>query len=328
MTNHPLHKWIPYRWISKNPQNCDWIFMGDTPITKPFFRESIGDFFQNTDPRNKHHLRSSSSLRCLPDWAEGLDAVAPSVIIFHVSRCGSTLACQLLATVERHIVLSEVPLFDDLLRHQHLIDAPLNDLLPAAIRLYGQKRTGKETHLFIKTDSWDIFFRKELRALYPETPFVLLYRRPDEVVRSQRKMKGTHAVPGLLDPAFFGFRPDEIFNKSPDEYVADVLEVYYSHFLDTILSDDHSYLINYQEGPLELVTRIAALAGTTFTSDEFAIVRERARFHSKYPGEVFAEPQIDADYPGYLEPAFRLYRELENHRLKQKTGKDDPTGVK
>jgi hypothetical protein len=50
----------------------------------------------------------------------------------------------------------------------------------------------------VKTDCWHLFHAAELRAWYPESPFVLLYRRPEAVLRSHRRQRGRHMVPGLL----------------------------------------------------------------------------------------------------------------------------------
>src|SRR5690606_34626620 len=123
-----------------------------------------------------------------------LPAVAPTAFIFHVSRCGSTLLSQLLDLDEANIVLSEVPLLDQLLRLPETFPgisrAQQETALQATIRLLGQKRTGHEKQLFIKLDSWHVFFAATLRKQYPSVPFILLYRAPDEVFESHRRHRG------------------------------------------------------------------------------------------------------------------------------------------
>src|SRR6202000_668743 len=85
----------------------------------------------------------------------------------------------------------------------------INNLFTAALRFYGQDRniTGREsdskTHLIIKADSWHRFFYDQLRRLYPDVPFVMIYRKPNEVFRSHRKQPGLHSVPGLIEPQLF-----------------------------------------------------------------------------------------------------------------------------
>ena len=91
------------------------------------------------------------------------------------------------------IVLSEVPVLDEWLRSSL---AERDPLFAATLRLLGQRRFGNEHALFVKTDCWHIFFADRLRRLYPETPFILLYRSPEAVLVSHRKIRGTQMVQG------------------------------------------------------------------------------------------------------------------------------------
>src|SRR6185436_3979913 len=148
--------------------------------------------------------------------------VAPTAFIFHISRCGSTLISQLLSLQSSNIVLSEVPFFDELLMWGYK-----NNCMPAALphlrsafEIIAAKRNENDSKLFIKTDCWHIHFYKQLRELYPQTAFILLYRRPDEVIRSHQKNKGRHVIPGLIEPGIFGFDKNAIGNFGLDEYMA------------------------------------------------------------------------------------------------------------
>src|SRR6202012_5996296 len=118
------------------------------------------------------------------------------------SRCGSTLITQLLGLDPNHVTLSEVPFIDELLRARGLPD--ISAAVKAALVCYGQNRTGVEQRLFVKTDSWHLSFYRELREWFPGIPVVLLYRSPDEVLYSQRKRRGIHAVPGIIASDLLG----------------------------------------------------------------------------------------------------------------------------
>jgi hypothetical protein len=77
-----------------------------------------------------------------------LDAVAPSAFIFHVSRCGSTLLCQMLASLPECIVISEAPMLDACLRqtpHDMPREAQIT-LLRQMVRALGQRRSPLERH--------------------------------------------------------------------------------------------------------------------------------------------------------------------------------------
>jgi hypothetical protein len=312
-----LRNWIPYKLTTDGGRDiCRWLYLGDKAFTEPFFDETISA--RQKLPENSAWLKVVSSLDILPHWAAELEAVPPTAIIFHVSRCGSTLVSQLLSQQAGNIVLSEVPFLDALLRQGKKQDAMAGylPLLRAAVSLYGAKRLADQRYLFIKTDSWHIQFYQELRQLYPDTPFVLLYRRPDEVLYSQQKNRGMHAVPGVVEPDIFGFGADALLHTDLDLYMAKVLTVYFQRFAAVLAADGNTLAVNYQEGILPIVQKIAAFTGMPISDTEREGMEERTGFHAKFPGQVFAEPGREVPPPAYLDAAFYWYNQVEELRLK------------
>jgi hypothetical protein len=311
-----IKDWIPYKFVTVNDAVCcRWLYLGDTPFTAPFFDETISKC--RSLPENSKLISSLSSPAVLPGWAAQTEAVTPTAIIFHISRCGSTLISQLLALQPANIVLSEVPFFDELLRMDKKEESGDSlHLLKAAVKLYGAKRNGEECSLFVKADSWHIHFYKELRQLYPDAPFILLYRKPDEVLRSQQKNRGMQAVPGVLEPEIFGFDREEITRLSLDEYMARVIESYLLAFTEILAADQLAIPVNYNEGAVAIVLKIAAATGIAISNNEMEAMEQRAGFHAKYPGQVFAEPAMQQPVPAYLKKAFELYRQVEEIRTK------------
>ncbi|PAV93766.1 hypothetical protein WR25_26873 [Diploscapter pachys] len=61
-------------------------------------------------------MRRDTDVSALLDWHARSPGLTPSALVFHASRCGSTLIAQLLASQARNIVLSEPPPLDNLLR--------------------------------------------------------------------------------------------------------------------------------------------------------------------------------------------------------------------
>jgi hypothetical protein len=311
-----IKNWIPCKLVTVNDTLCcKWLFVGDAPFTAPFFDETISAC--RSLPENSRMRSSISSTAVLPQWAPEISAVSPKAIIFHISRCGSTLVSQLLALQQANIVLSEVPFFDELLRLG--IKDNKEDtiaLLKAAVQLYGAKRNKKSENLFIKADSWHVHFYAQLRQLYPNIPFVLLYRKPDEVIRSQQKNRGMQAVPGVLEPEIFGFDKDEILQLSLDEYMAKVIESYLQAFAEILSQDKLAIPVNYNEGAVAIVNKIATATGILISEEEMTAMQQRAGFHAKYPGQVFAEPAMQQPVPPYLKKAFELYTQVEQIRTK------------
>lgn len=310
-----LNNWIPFRLAEENGQAvCRWLYTADIAFTDPFFNDTIVRC--KSHAYNSRHFRSSSSPDILSEWAEQANSIAPTAMIFHISRCGSTLISQLLGLQPANIVLSEVPFIDELLR-KGFSENKMNETLPlvkAAMALYGTRRTDAQQQLFIKTDSWHIHFYKQLRELYPQVPFILLYRRPDEVIRSQQKIRGMQAVQGVLDPAIFGFDKNEIMPLGLDEYMAKVIESYLSAFIEILKKDKLALPVNYKEGAVTIINKIAAATGLSIHENEKIAMRERLTFHAKYPEERFEEAQLEEKIPAYLNRSFSLYEELEKIR--------------
>lgn len=208
---HPIQHWYPARLRNdKHGLHCEWIELKDIPFADPFFDETLTR--GRGKPINSGCFRPTSSIAVLAEWSNALPHVQPTAFVFHVSRCGSTLLSQLLGLHPRSISLAEVPFFDDVLRLPFKASVPsgvdLNRALAAAIAIYGQHRTGDEKHLFIKLDSWHVFFWRQIRACYPDVPFFLLYR-PGRMRSFNRTGNCGECMPfrALSSRRFWGFAP-------------------------------------------------------------------------------------------------------------------------
>ena len=201
MDNNPLNHWYPVKLYPESDELiCKWKYFKGIEFTDPFFNDTI--LRASSIEINSNRYKPVSDLSILTEWASTINAVDPTLFIFHISRCGSTLLAQALGLNNQHIVLSEVPFIDDILKQldidEWLTNIEYQAILKAAIILYGRKFNINQKKLFIKTDSWHLYYLPLFRLLYPSTPFLLLFRKPDEVLRSQQKKRGMHAVPGLI----------------------------------------------------------------------------------------------------------------------------------
>ncbi len=311
-----LKNWIPIKLLEEpNNDLCRWLYVGKEKFSAPFFDETISAC--KSLPENSHLKRSISSVGLLPTWAKGVESISPTAFIFHISRCGSTLVSQLLDVPKNHLTLSEVPFFDELLRHglkNNCMDSSLEQL-KASIAFYASKRDETYQKLFVKTDSWHIHFYNELRTLYPNTPFFFLYRKPDEVLFSQQKKRGMQAIPNLLEAAIFGFEKDVIAYKSLDEYMGMVMEGYLQKYYEILQKDKNCYPINYHNGIMELIDTIATIASININEEDKLAMQKRAGFHAKYPEQVFKAEKEENAIPIYLQKSFDLYDKIEEIRL-------------
>lgn len=319
MNNHAgsnIQGWVPVKLIiEKEELLCRWLYVGHENFTEPFFDETIAS--RRALPENGYLNIRISNTGELTEQVKEVETIEPAAFIFHISRCGSTLISQMLSVQPANIVLSEVPFFDDLLRYgkKHDCMAGILPKLKAAIGLYGAKRNENQQRLFIKPDSWHIHFYKELRTLYPAVPFFLLYRKPMEVLRSQQKQRGMHAIPNYLEADIFGFDAEKISTMPFDEYMGAVLEGYFEKFVDVLQHDKLAHAINYHNGAMQMIDSIAAVTGLSVSQEEKLLMQERAGYHAKFPQQVFNEKMPDEPIPDFLKKSYELYDKMEQLRL-------------
>ncbi len=310
-TSDALKNWIP---LKISGESCEWLYTGEKKFTEPFFTETILACKNLAENSAQHKVVSEP--RMINEWSNGINTVAPSAIIFHVSRCGSTLLSQLLSLDEKHIVLSEVPFFDEVLRLPYKNDAVSFEnadiYFKNAVKFYGQKKSGKEKHLFIKTDSWHLHFYERLRNLFPSVPFILLYRNPVEVIHSQQRQRGMQSVPGIFEPGIFGFSQRQIKETNLDLYMANVLESYFKKMLEIFTKDPLTLAVDYKEGIKNILKKVCTLTGINLAKKSNGQIRDRSRFHGKHPQQLFKEDYRYSNVPDFLLNTTELYKQLND----------------
>jgi len=244
--------------------------------------------------------------------------VAPTAFIFHVSRCGSTLMSQALAAGKENIVLSEVPLLDALLRlpfqEESVTRNVLDQALIAVIRILARQRNPNEKSLFIKTDCWHVFFYEKLRCLFPQTTFIFLYRRPDEVIRSHQKQRGLQSIPSTLEAGVTGIPHDPSSLADLDGYLIKLLEQIFDAFINIQYQDPNTFLINYDEGTAALMGIVEKATGIRFGNNIRTTMESRSRFHSKRPYELFEEEPFVEINTERMKKLMDLYTRLDQLR--------------
>jgi hypothetical protein len=298
--NHPLSNWIPYKLVQKdNDIYFEWIYLADIKFADPFFDETIAKCRSNVF--NSKPFKAVSSVDNLIDWSRGLVSAELKSLVFHVSRCGSTMLSQSLATSSENIMISEAPIIDEILRSDNFSLDKKTILLKAVITFLGQKRLPEQQHLIIKLDAWHIFNAGYFRSIFPEMPFALLYRKPIEVLKSHQKMIGMHMVPNLLPPGVFGITAKEINEISFQQYGALVLEKYFQGFIDFYETDQNVTILNYNEGMKNVVEKFISFIDVDYTNVEQDKMYERLKKHSKnksaiFEGDIFKEEALRIDF--------------------------------
>jgi hypothetical protein len=309
-------------WIPVSVQNTSsglsfrWVFVGDKPFTEPFFHDTLSR--ARSFEFNKNNAFRISGLRPLHDLAQQSECLPPEALVFHVSRCGSTLLSQLLCEDEQNVVLSEVPLLDALLRlpyqDYNTSQQTIDDAILSVIHLLGRKRKPVEKHLYIKMDSWHIFFYDTLRRLFPETPFILLYRRPDEVIRSHQKQRGLQSIPSSLESGFTGIHNDPSGLADLDGYLIRLLEQIFAAYIHIQAHDHNTFLVNYNQGTSAMLRVVEKATGIRLDDDTRRRMESRSRFHAKRPTELFEEEPVGHIHYERMKSLMDLYTRLDQLR--------------
>lgn len=314
---HSLSQRIPYKLkIEANGVlRFRWLYVGNCRFVHPFFEESVASCLAL--PENAPDQIPVTGWQEVISAAEISEGVEVTSLIFHASRCGSTLLTQMLNEDERCIVLAEVPLLDALLRlrldHPAAQDFPLEKLFRSVVRLLGRKVSGQEQYLVLKMDSWHTLYLQQIREWYQRVPVVLMFRDPLEIARSHSRQPGMHAVPGVLQPSIFGLTPEQLPAMTANRYLAHVLCTYYNTYRQILLEDGNAYLLNYHDGPVAFLKKFCLVSGIPFTDELEQRAQQRSRYHSKTPNQIFsgdANAQVHANEYNDAMEQFNLLLEL------------------
>ncbi|MBB5610117.1 MULTISPECIES: aspartyl beta-hydroxylase [unclassified Janthinobacterium] len=295
-----------------------WRDMGETRFSDSFFENTLA-----RQPREQRRT-CRTPLAALAQFNDGLP---PDAFIFHVSRCGSTLLTQMLATLPHCVVMSEPPIIDALLRLHH--DSSTIDsiaLLRSAMLALGQRRFGDESHYVIKFDCWHIHSLDLIRQAFPGTPCLFLYREPQAVLASHQRQRGPQMVPGMLHPALLPLPDHALAPGDLDGYAALVLASLYA------AAHHHAaagklLLINYQQLPDIVFSDVLQRLGIGPTTGQLHAMRERSGRHAKY-GTVFHGDQHGAAagplkaIAASLQPGYAALEALRIRHTQQQSRQD------
>lgn len=298
--SHSLSNWIPYKLIENdNEVYFEWIYLSNEKITEPFFEETISKC--KVHDFNSKRNKVVSTVENVIEWSEELESVELKSLVFHASRCGSTMLSQCFAASSENIMISEGPIIDQILRSDYFGLDKKTRLIKSVLKFLGQKRFPEQKYLIVKLDAWHIFNAGYLRSIFPEIPFGLLYRNPTEILKSHQKMMGMHMVPNLIPPSVFGISPQEIKKTSFQQYGALVLEKYFQGFLNFYKTDQNTVLLNYNEGMRHALEKLMSFINIHYSNDELEKIFERLITHSKnknvvFEGDSFKEEALQVDF--------------------------------
>lgn len=202
----------------------------------------------------------------------------PAGLIFHMGRCGSTLASQLLKCHREVVVYSELLSVNDILVPPHHWDR--SDLVSALRSLGDSLAQHAKKPYVLKLSSWNTLFCDILADAFPSTPWSFCIRDPLEVCVSLLQQR-----PGWLRDAGM---PSHIFAEfvnsgqaclTTEDYLAQLLASYFRAI--GRMDRTHANLIHYEELPNAVWDALAPHFGLAVDEQTRSLMLAGSRAHSK-----------------------------------------------
>lgn len=271
--------WVPVK-IAVNSGELAFLWMdfSSVEISDPFFRQTV-EKMARMGAKTK-----TSNVQELIDAGSRLPTVQPSCLIFHVSRCGSTLLSNALRAAGNCIALSEPKVITDLFHVSHRLPASAqksrNQILQSVVNLYAACQ-GQHRNVVIKLASWNLLSLQHFREIWPQTPCILMIRDPAEVIVSNLKPGGWLAF--RSEPAggsrLLEMGEAEVGQMSDIEFCAQVIKKLNDAALKGI--DDKWMIIDYDAFNFDLMPAIAQFIGFEKAALNWNAVQSTFRMYSK-----------------------------------------------
>jgi hypothetical protein len=284
-----LARWTPIRFDFSGPVPAiDWADLSEERFAQPFFDQTVARWASG--PRAGELVRTGLEALVALDNEPSLE---PAGMIFHLSRCGSTLVSRLLGTLPGVVVVSEPSPLNALLGlDPDLVDEPtLIRLVRVLVRALGRCRHGDERHLVLKCTSWNVRRRAILAAAFPDTPWIWVQRDPALVLASLLINPPGWLGLRVVSPRtaqLFGLDPVPVLARGRVEFAARALGA----MLESAATEAVGRLsIDHADLPEAVWQRAAPHFGLDAgTPDAIERMIEESQFYSKDPGfRVFSK---------------------------------------
>lgn len=309
-----LRGWMPVDAVVVNGRpGLAWMDMSGVTLAEPFFQQTIDKLKAEHPERDELFTEFDTLIQVEKTFA----SVSPSGFIFHSSRCGSTLLANACRAIDGAIVLSEPPAVDKLVARfitdvdQHGTKETLYSIfLRAVVRALGQKRTGDERHLFVKFSCCSVSQIERVRRIWPNVPWVFLYRDPVETIVSNMQN-----LPAWLQDedhrvlaSITGASPDEVAAMTPEELCARSIGSFFTTASEAHrVANDRALLLNYTQLSLTEIANVLKFFGVQPAATEMDNI---ARQTQKYSKAASGERAFVADAEAKRLAATALVREM------------------
>ncbi len=234
------------------PPLAAWCQTGGENPKAPF--HNMDAYAWSRRPLNRF-LDVRTPMSALPDY----DGPEPAGIIFHMSRCGSTLTSRMLGALPGVLALSEPRAIADVLRYNRFDRGRDPAEQARRLRAVTGVLAGDARTFVIKTDALSVLDLATFRLAFPRTPWVFLYRDPVDVLLSLQRDPAPEMAQGQRDLGARGV------GLTADEYCAQALGQICTVAADGLAADgrDNCRAVAYEALPHAVTAVIAPLFGLT-----------------------------------------------------------------
>jgi hypothetical protein len=277
-----LARWTPIRFdFSGRTPTVDWADLSAERFVEPFFDQTVARWA--TGPQAQPLVRTGLDALLALDDEPSLD---PSGMVFHFSRCGSTVVSRLLATVPEVVVIAEPAPLNALLGldPQQVDGAALVQVVRMLVRALGRRRHGDERQLVLKCTSWNIRRQEILAAAFPDTPWVWVQRDPAHVVASLLANPPGWLGLGAVPPQTalrFGVDPAALPTMTRPEFAARALG---AMLLSAAAGPGRRICVDHADLPAAVWDRVAAHFGIDIDAAAIDRMTEQSQYYSKESG--------------------------------------------
>jgi hypothetical protein len=306
-----LKGWLPVdAVVVEGRPGLSWMNLEGVDLAEPFFQQTI-DRLKSEHPERHERFTEFDTLVQLE---KSFDSVSPSGFIFHSSRCGSTLLANACRALEGAIVLSEPPAVDKLIaRFITDVDAEgtkeklYSVFLRSLVKALGQRRTGRERHLFIKFACCSVSQMERIQRLWPNVPWIFLYRDPVETIVSNARN-----VPSWLQDddhrvlaSITGSSTDEVAKMKIEELCARSIAGFFA--TAHRVANDRALLLNYNQLSPAKLSNVLEFFGVKPVGAEMENIARQSQTYSKSPS---GKRVFTADTDAKQRAASELVREM------------------
>lgn len=254
------------------------------------------------------------------DLGRAAAASAPTGLIFHVARCGSTLVSQLLKQQGGLVVYAEPPPVNEILRPPQ--SWPRQDLIGALRSLGDAFARHARGPYVLKCTSWNTLYCDILLGAFAATPWVLCLREPLEVcVSLLQRPPGWLLGSDETSKRFAAIVDPEARSSSREELVARA----YAAFCDAVARLDlrRGQLVEYPDLPMAVWDGVAPHFSVSVTDAARKRMAQVATRHAKasaasaqpFTGDTAAKQAAAADVlreavDRYARPALERLRAM------------------